>query len=48
MAPYEVRQFSNKFTLKPLATAKPTAVDVTFELVIDGEPVLITERSTLN
>ena len=48
MSPYEVRQFSNKFTLKPLATRKPTAVDVTFELVIDGEPVLITERSELN
>jgi hypothetical protein len=48
MSPYEIRQFSNKFTLKPLATAKPTAVDVTFELVIDGEPVLITERSMMN
>ena len=47
MSPYEVRQFSNKFTLKPLATGKPTAVDVTFELVIDGEPVLISERSEL-
>lgn len=43
--PYEIRQFTNKFILKSDAVAKPQAVDVTFELVIDGEPVLISERS---
>jgi len=47
MSPYEVRQFSNKFTLKAGAKNKPNAVDVTFELVIDGEPVLISERSEI-
>ena len=47
MAPYEIRQFSNKFTVKAGAKTKPNAVDVTFELVIDGEPVLISERSEI-
>ena len=47
MSPYEIRQFSNKFTLKSGAKAKPNAVDVTFELVIDGEPVSISERSEI-
>jgi hypothetical protein len=48
MAPYEIRQFTNKFTLKSDVVAKPTAIDVTFELVIDGEPVLLTQRSAIN
>jgi hypothetical protein len=47
MSPYEIRQFSNNFTLKAGAKTKPSAVDVTFELVIDGEPVLISERSEI-
>jgi len=45
MSPYEIRQFTNKFTLKSGEVATPSAIDVTFELVIDGEPVLINERS---
>jgi len=45
MSPYEIRQFTHKFRLKSCVVTKPSAVDVTFELVIDGEPVLINERA---
>jgi hypothetical protein len=47
IAPYEIRQFTHKFTLKSGEVTTPSAIDVTFELVIDGEPVLISERSEI-
>ncbi len=43
--PYEIRQFASKLKLKPGMTDQPYAVDVSFEVEIDGEPVLLKERS---
>lgn len=43
--PYEIKQFANKFKLKQGQTEKPYAIDVSFEVDIDGEPVLLKKRS---
>ena len=43
--PYEIRQFASKLKLKPGMTDRPYAVDVSFEVEIDGEPVLLKQRS---
>ncbi len=45
--PYEIRQFTSSFTLKPGQSEPPFALDVSFVVEIDGEPVELTERSYL-
>ncbi len=45
--PYEIRQFTNQLQLKPGAMGQPYAVDVSFAVEIDGEAVLLKQRSAV-
>jgi hypothetical protein len=45
ISPYEIRRFANQFKLKANAQSQPYAIDVSFEVEIDGEAVLIKQRS---
>lgn len=48
ISPYEIRQFASKLKLKSGVKAQPYAVDVSFDVEIDGEAVLLKERSAVS